>query len=93
MRTTSARPADGIEDLVYTYGNMLFGICFTMLGNESDAEDAVQDIFIKIIGKLPEFEEPAQEKAWLTRVLVNHCRDQLRKRKLRLYTPLDELLE
>ena len=29
----------------------------------------------------------------MSRVLVNHCRDQLRKRKLRLYTPLEEILE
>jgi len=75
------------------YGDMLFRLAYSILLNRDDAEDAVQDIFIKIIGKVPDFADRAQEKAWLTRVLVNQCRDQLRKRRLRIYTPLEEILE
>jgi len=85
--------SEQIAQLYDTYGDMLFRLAYSILLNQADAEDAVQDIFIKIIGKIPDFGETAQEKAWLTRVLVNHCRDQLRKRKLRLYTPLEEVLE
>ncbi len=85
--------SEQIAQLYDTYGDMLFRLAYSILLNQADAEDAVQDIFIKIIGKIPDFGEKAQEKAWLTRVLVNHCRDQLRKRKLRLYTPLEEVLE
>jgi tRNA pseudouridine55 synthase len=72
---------------------MVFRLAYSVLLNQADAEDAVQDMFIKIIGKVPEFGDRAQEKAWISRVIVNQCRDQLRKRKLRLYTPLEELLE
>lgn len=75
------------------YGDMLFRLAYSILLNQADAEDAVQDIFIKIIGKVPDFEGKAQEKAWLSRVLVNQCRDQLKKRRLRIYTPLEEILE
>ena len=85
--------SEQIVRLYDTYGDMLFRLAYSILLNQADAEDAVQDIFIKIIGKIPDFAEAGQEKAWLTRVLVNHCRDQLRKRRLRLYTPLEEVLE
>ena len=85
--------SEQIAQLYDSYGDMLFRLAYSVLLNQADAEDAVQDIFIKIIGRIPDFADQEQEKAWLTRVLVNHCRDQLRKRKLRLYTPLEEVLE
>ena len=84
--------SEQIARLYDAYGDMLFRLAYSILLNRADAEDAVQDIFIKIIGKIPDFADKTQEKAWLTRVLVNHCRDQLRKRKLRLYTPLEDVL-
>lgn len=37
MKTSLARPADEIETMVKTYGNMLFRLCLVMLGAESDA--------------------------------------------------------
>ena len=85
--------SDQIAQLYDDYGDMVFRLAYSVLLNRADAEDAVQDMFIKIIGKVPEFGDRAQEKAWISRVIVNQCRDQLRKRKLRLYTPLEEVLE
>ena len=85
--------SDHIAQLYDDYGDMVFRLAYSVLLNRADAEDAVQDMFIKIIGKVPEFGDRAQEKAWVSRVIVNQCKDQLRKRKLRLYTPLEELLE
>lgn len=52
-----------------------------MLGNESDAEDAVQEAFIKYMQKAPRFESTDHEKAWLITVTSNQCRDILRFRK------------
>jgi len=69
-----------VERIVYEYGNMLFRICFVMLGSSFDAEDAVQETFIKYMKKAPEFESSEHEKAWLIRVATNKCRDILRFR-------------
>ena len=69
-----------IETIVNKYGNMLFRIAFTMLGNSFDAEDAVQETFIKYMNKSPEFKSSEHEKAWLIRVVTNKCRDILRFR-------------
>lgn len=92
MEVVRSQP-EQIAQLYDTYGDMLFRLAYSIMLNQADAEDAVQDIFIKIIGKIPEFASSSQEKAWITKVLANHCKDMLRKRKLRLYTPLEEVLE
>ncbi len=70
-----------IEFAVDTYSDMLFRICFVSLGNREDAEDAVQDTFLKYIQKAPDFNGSEHEKAWLIRVAINRCRDIKRMRR------------
>lgn len=93
MKNSSAWPADGIENIVRTYGNTLYRLCFVMLGNESDAEDAVQESFIKYLQKAPSFENTEHEKAWLITVATNQCKDILRFRKRHPQTDLENLRE
>ena len=93
MQNSSAWPADGIENIVRTYGNTLYRLCFVMLGNESDAEDAVQESFIKYLQKTPPFENTEHEKAWLITVATNQCKDILRFRRRHPQTDLENLRE
>ena len=81
MEQTSARPADGIEEILDKYGNNLYRICLVTLKNLADAEDALQDTIIRYLQKSPKFESGAHQKAWLIRVAINICRDMLRKRR------------
>lgn len=69
-----------IETAVDTYGAPLFRICFGMLQNRPDAEDAVQETFLRYVDKAPLFSDEEHEKAWLIRVTINHCKN------LRLFT-------
>lgn len=46
MPKTSARPADKIEKIVNTYGDLLFRLCLVMLENSSDTEDAIQETML-----------------------------------------------
>jgi len=80
MENLSAQTADSVETIVRIYGNTLFRICFVMLGNETDAEDAVQETIIKYMQKAPVFQSPEHEKAWLVTAAKNKCRDMLRFR-------------
>lgn len=59
------------EAAVEHWGKMLFRICFTILCNSADAEDALQEVFIKYLSKAPAFDSEAYEKAWLIRVAAN----------------------
>lgn len=75
MTCHSARPAEEIENMVQTYGDMLFRISIVILRNKYDAEDAIQETVLKYIQKAPSFESADHEKAWLIRVVTNQCRD------------------
>ena len=91
--------ADGagrLAQLYDEYGGRLYRLAYGILRSRADAEDAVQDVFVKIMGKLPDFvgeDREIQQWRWLARVMVNQCRDSLRKQKLRVYTPLEEMAE
>lgn len=60
------------------YGNMLFRICMVYLGNKEDAEKAMQETFLKLMYKSPQFADDEHEKAWLIRISTNICKDMLR---------------
>lgn len=93
MRNTSARPADCIEDVMETYGTMLFRLCLVSLGNANDAEDAVQETLIKYMQKKPVFESAEHEKAWLIAVATNKCRDMMRFRTRHPVVDIEEIKE
>ncbi len=93
MINSSARPTGDIEKAVRTYGNSLYRLCYVMLNNEKDAEDAVQDTFIKYIEKSPAFADSEHEKAWLITVAQNRCRDILRQRKRYSQTDIEVVQE
>lgn len=48
-----------------------------VLGNREDAEEAVQDAFVRAFRALEEYEDRERFSAWLTRILVNQCRTML----------------
>ncbi len=75
------------------YMNLLYRLCYSILLVREDAEDAVQDVFLKYYRKQPTFVDGDHEKAWFIRVAVNHCKDILRRRKLREFIPLSEVEE
>jgi len=73
------------------YADMLYRLALSHLRDPDDAQDAVQDVFIKYTCSAPNFSDSDHEQAWLIRVTVNHCLDLLRRKKVRAYTPLEEL--
>ena len=60
------------------YGNMLYKIAFLYFGNSYDAEDALQEVFIRLMYNAPSFKDKNHEKAWLIRVTQNKCKDMLK---------------
>lgn len=80
-----------IDRMVDTYGNMLFRICLVILGNESDAEDAVQDTFIKYLSKAPAFNDSEHEKAWFITVATNRCKNIRRYNIIRRHLDINDL--
>lgn len=67
------------------YSSMLVGICAILLDDRDLAQDVVQETFIRVYKKMDSFRgaRPESEKAWLTRIAVNLCRDERRKKWFR----------
>lgn len=94
MEHLSLRPNDkDIEDVVKTYSNMLFKLCFTLLRNHTDAEDAVSDVFVKYISSSISFNDEEHRKAWLLRVATNVCKNMLKFYKIRRHLTIEEISE
>ena len=81
------------EEMYGKYGKFLFRICYAILNNREDAEDAVQEVFYKYLVKQPTFREEEHERAWFLRVASNQSKDMLRRRRIRSTLSLEEIEE
>ncbi|MBD5463306.1 MAG: sigma-70 family RNA polymerase sigma factor [Lachnospiraceae bacterium] len=64
--------------------NTVYRICFSFMKNSVDAEDMLQETFLKLISSKKQFESEEHEKAWLIVTASNTCKDELRRWKRRL---------
>lgn len=85
-------PEQRIERVVDTYSDMLLRVAVHQTNNRSDAEDAVQTVFLKFMRAQPEFADLEHEKAWLIRVTVNQCKDMMRSAWNKKTVAMDETL-
>jgi RNA polymerase sigma-70 factor (ECF subfamily) len=56
-------------------------LAFHLLGSRDDAEDAVQETFLKVYRAVGSFESNSTVSTWMLRILINCCYDILRKRR------------
>lgn len=61
------------RDLVEKYKDMSFTLACSILKDENEAEDALQDSFIKLYNSIDKFKENASFSTWLYRIVVNTC--------------------
>ena len=57
------------------YSSMLFRVAFAEVKSHADAEDIMQEAFIRLIKTDPDFKSEEHEKAWLVRTTLNLCKD------------------
>lgn len=67
-----------IQRIVETYSTVLLRVATNQLGNQTEAEDIVQKVFLKLLKANQEFQNNEHEKAWLLRVTINESKDLLR---------------
>jgi RNA polymerase sigma-70 factor (ECF subfamily) len=66
---------------VYTeFSGSIHSYVFHLLGNQEDADDVTQEVFIRAHGHLSELRDPARLRSWLYRIATNLCMDHLRRR-------------
>jgi RNA polymerase sigma-70 factor (ECF subfamily) len=69
------------EQLYHAHGARLKSIAYHMLGNRQDAEDAVQETFVKLYKAIAGFHSESSLGTWMCRIAINVCYDLARKRK------------
>lgn len=67
-----------IHIIAEKYSDMIFRVAYSYTNNRQDAEDIVQDMFVKLIELDKPFESDEHEKAWIIRVTVNLCKNRLK---------------
>jgi RNA polymerase sigma-70 factor, ECF subfamily len=75
--------SDAFRLLVERHGRRLFRLAFRLMANEEDAEDVVQETFLRAYRGLDRFDERAGVGTWLHRIATNCALDLLRVRKRR----------
>ena len=83
---------EAFETMIRQYGGRMLATARRLLGNEHDADDAVQQAFISVFKSISGFKGEAKLSTWLHRIVVNAALEQMRHRRRRPELPIDDLL-
>ncbi len=93
VRAAKAGDIQAFEELVKRYDRNVFRIAQHITQNREDAEDVVQDAFLKAYGNLEQFQEQSKFYTWLVRIAVNEALMKLRRRRPERMVSLDQDVE
>jgi RNA polymerase sigma-70 factor (ECF subfamily) len=81
LRDAQVGDPAALERLIGRHKRPLFALCYGMLGHAEDAEDAVQETFLRALRALPCFRGEATVRTWLFRIALNLCLNWKRDRR------------
>lgn len=84
--------AKAFEQLLGRHKKAVFNFCLRMVGDRTAAEDALQEVFLKVVKSAKSWERQAKFTTWLYTIARNHCIDALRKASYRKTASLDQSL-
>jgi RNA polymerase sigma-70 factor (ECF subfamily) len=93
VHAAKAGDLEAFSQLVNRYDRNIFRIAQHITHNEEDAQDVVQDAFLKAYQNLEQFQENSKFYTWLVRIAVNEALMKLRKRRTDRTVSLDEDVE
>lgn len=70
-------------ELIKRFRGQVYGLCYRMLGQREDAEDATQETFVRVVNNLHQWDSTRAFEPWLLTIAGNRCRTRLAKRKRR----------
>jgi RNA polymerase sigma-70 factor (ECF subfamily) len=89
VTAAKAGSSTAFSELFERYSRRIYRRAFSITRNREDAEDAVQDTFLRAYASLHQFEGRAGFSSWLTRIAINSALMQLRKRRRRQELPFE----
>ena len=91
-RATSGDPA-AFNSLMQQHEGRMYAVALRMCANREDAQDCLQEAMLRIYRAISGFKGESSFATWVYRITMNTCLDELRKRKNRQSTSLDNLLD
>src|SRR6266436_5584072 len=90
---TRARAGDSLafERIMLATEQRVVSIAWRMLGNSDDAQDAAQEVYLRVFKYLARFRTGEDFRGWLYRITINVCHDFARKRRLAGSSRVDEI--
>jgi RNA polymerase sigma-70 factor (ECF subfamily) len=82
LKHARAGDEDAFARLVETYQTAIYNLCYRMLGESGEAEDAAQEAFLRAYSQLSTYDPARSFKTWLFSIASHYCIDRLRKRRL-----------
>jgi RNA polymerase sigma-70 factor (ECF subfamily) len=73
---------DAFTQLVESYQRPVYNLCYRMLGDPNDAEDAAQETFLRVYKNIKRYDHKRSFSTWLLSIAAHLCIDQLRKRRM-----------
>src|SRR5437773_960070 len=86
----AAGDGSAFHALVERHRGMVYRLAYQFAGNHHDAEDIVQDVFLKVYRGLDRFRHDAQLTSWLYRIVMNACIDHRRRHAPAGWAPFTE---
>ncbi len=83
---------EAFEELVNRYEQKIYRLALNITGNAEDAEDVLQETFLKAFENLPRFREDSRFYTWIVRIAVNEGLMKLRKRRSDKSVPMEDLV-
>jgi len=83
---------EAFEDLVNRYEKKIYRLGMNITGNREDAEDVLQETFLKAFEHLADFREDSRFYTWIVRIGVNQALMKLRKRRSEKMVPMDDIV-
>ncbi|MDA7977840.1 MAG: RNA polymerase sigma factor [Pirellulales bacterium] len=99
IRNLVSRVLDGdhsaVQCLIERFQGQVFGLCYRMLGNRQDAEDAAQESFLRMYRSIARWDSTRDFRPWLLAIAGNRCRTMLsaRKKAMQNVAIIEECLE
>ncbi|MDE3180165.1 MAG: sigma-70 family RNA polymerase sigma factor [Acidobacteriota bacterium] len=85
--------SEAFEELVNRYEKKIYRLGVRLMGNDQDAEDVLQETFLKAFEHLKDFREDSRFYTWLVRIAVNEGLMKLRKRRSDKAGPMEDVVD
>src|SRR5258706_11455153 len=84
---------EGFNEIVRRYQEKIYWFCRRIVGTHEDADDVVQDVFVRVYESIARFRGDSEFYTWVYRIATNASLNALRKKRVKEFIRYDEIFE